>query len=41
MTSENTEQTPGENIEENNTNLTRSENPEQQAPLATYANLYK
>lgn len=29
MTSENTQQTPGENIEENNKNLTRSENPEQ------------
>ena len=41
MTSENTEQTPGENIEENNKNLTRSENPEQQTPLATYANLCK
>ena len=35
MISENTEQTPGEFIGKNKKNLARSENPEQQAPLAT------
>ena len=41
MTSENTEQTAGENIEENKKNLGSSENPEQQAVLATSVDLHK
>ena len=41
MTSDNTEQTPGENTEENKKNLARSQNPRQQAPLTTSVDLCK
>ena len=41
MASENTGRTLGESIEKNKTNLVRSENPEQQALLATSGYLCK
>ena len=41
MTRENTEQTPGENIEVNKKNLARPRNPKQQAPLANSGHLHK
>ena len=41
MASKNTKQTPGENNDKNKKNLARSENPEQQAPLAASGYLPK